>query len=67
MKFSRRSPASSFPPPYEGYASSPLTTAIGKTILAEFCYGGKVTLPADAMTDGDFDHCTELSKCGSNE
>ena len=28
---------------YDGYASCPLTTAIGKTILAEFCYGGKVT------------------------
>ncbi len=34
---------------YDGYASCPLTTAIGKTILAEFCYGGKVTptLPLD--------------------
>jgi sulfide:quinone oxidoreductase len=28
---------------YDGYASCPLTTAIGKTILAEFIYGGKVT------------------------
>jgi sulfide:quinone oxidoreductase len=28
---------------YDGYASCLLTTAIGKTILAEFCYGGKVT------------------------
>ena len=28
---------------YDGYASCPLTTAIGKVILAEFCYGGKVT------------------------
>ena len=31
------------PGTYDGYASCPLTTAIGKTILAEFCYGGKVT------------------------
>ncbi len=30
-------------PGYDGYASCPLTTAIGKTILAEFIYGGKVT------------------------
>jgi len=28
---------------YDGYASCPLTTGIGKTILAEFIYGGKVT------------------------
>ena len=28
---------------YDGYASCPLTTAFGKVILAEFCYGGKVT------------------------
>ncbi len=28
---------------YDGYASCPLTTAMGKTILAEFVYGGKVT------------------------
>ncbi len=28
---------------YDGYASCPLTTAMGKTILAEFIYGGKVT------------------------
>ena len=28
---------------YDGYASCPLTTAIGKVIMAEFCYGGKVT------------------------
>jgi sulfide:quinone oxidoreductase len=28
---------------YDGYASCPLTTALGKTILAEFIYGGKVT------------------------
>ncbi|HEY7662409.1 MAG TPA: FAD/NAD(P)-binding oxidoreductase [Xanthobacteraceae bacterium] len=28
---------------YDGYASCPLTTAFGKTILAEFIYGGKVT------------------------
>lgn len=28
---------------YDGYASCPLTTAVGKTILAEFIYGGKVT------------------------
>ena len=28
---------------YDGYASCPLTTAYGKVILAEFCYGGKVT------------------------
>lgn len=34
---------------YDGYASCPLTTAVGKVILAEFCYGGKVTptLPLD--------------------
>ena len=31
------------PGAYDGYASCPLTTAIGKTILAEFVYGGKVT------------------------
>jgi len=31
------------PGAYDGYASCPLTTAIGKAILAEFCYGGKVT------------------------
>jgi len=30
-------------PGYDGYASCPLTTALGKTILAEFVYGGKVT------------------------
>ncbi len=30
-------------PGYDGYASCPLTTAIGTTILAEFIYGGKVT------------------------
>jgi sulfide:quinone oxidoreductase len=36
-------------PGYDGYASCPLTTAYGKTILAEFIYGGKVTptLPLD--------------------
>lgn len=28
---------------YDGYASCPLTTASGKVIMAEFCYGGKVT------------------------
>ena len=28
---------------YDGYASCPLTTAFGKVIMAEFCYGGKVT------------------------
>jgi sulfide:quinone oxidoreductase len=28
---------------YDGYASCPLTTAIGKVIMAEFIYGGKVT------------------------
>lgn len=34
---------------YDGYASCPLVTAYGKTILAEFIYGGKVTptLPLD--------------------
>ena len=34
---------------YDGYASCPLTTAYGETILAEFIYGGKVTptLPLD--------------------
>lgn len=30
-------------PGYDGYASCPLTTAYGKVIMAEFCYGGKVT------------------------
>ena len=28
---------------YDGYASCPLTTAYNKVIMAEFCYGGKVT------------------------
>ncbi|MEM7468003.1 MAG: FAD/NAD(P)-binding oxidoreductase, partial [Pseudomonadota bacterium] len=28
---------------YDGYASCPLTTAFGKTIIAEFIYGGKPT------------------------
>jgi len=28
---------------YDGYASCPLTTAYKKVIMAEFCYGGKVT------------------------
>jgi sulfide:quinone oxidoreductase len=28
---------------YDGYGSCPLTVAYGKIILAEFCYGGKVT------------------------
>ena len=34
---------------YDGYASCPLTTAYKKVIMAEFCYGGKVTptLPMD--------------------
>ncbi len=34
---------------YDGYASCPLTTAMGKAILAEFVFGGKVTptLPFD--------------------
>jgi len=31
------------PGAYDGYASCPLTTGIGKAILAEFIYGGKVT------------------------
>lgn len=31
------------PGAYDGYASCPLTTALGKAILAEFIYGGKVT------------------------
>lgn len=30
-------------PGYEGYGSCPLTTAIGKVMLAEFSYDGKVT------------------------
>lgn len=36
-------------PGYDGYASCPLTTAYGKVLMAEFCYGGKVTptLPLD--------------------
>ena len=33
----------SLDPGYDGYASCPLTTAYGKVIMAEFCYGGKVT------------------------
>ncbi len=28
---------------YDGYASCPLTTSFGKVLMAEFCYGGKVT------------------------
>jgi sulfide:quinone oxidoreductase len=28
---------------YDGYASCPLTTEYGKVLMAEFCYGGKVT------------------------
>ncbi len=28
---------------YDGYASCPLTTSLGKAIIAEFVYGGKVT------------------------
>ncbi|MDX2142468.1 MAG: FAD/NAD(P)-binding oxidoreductase, partial [Rhodospirillaceae bacterium] len=34
---------------YDGYASCPLTTAYGKTLMAEFIYGGKPTptLPLD--------------------
>ena len=28
---------------YDGYGSCPLTTALGKVMLAEFAYGGKVT------------------------
>jgi sulfide:quinone oxidoreductase len=28
---------------YDGYASCPLTTSLDAVILAEFCYGGKVT------------------------
>lgn len=28
---------------YDGYASCPLTTALGKCMIAEFIYGGKVT------------------------
>jgi sulfide:quinone oxidoreductase len=31
------------PRAYDGYGSCPLTVAYGKIILAEFCYGGKVT------------------------
>ena len=39
----------SLEPGYDGYASCPLTTAVGKVIMAEFVYGGKVTptLPLD--------------------
>ena len=34
---------------YDGYGACPLTVAYGKVMLAEFCYGGKVTpsLPFD--------------------
>jgi sulfide:quinone oxidoreductase len=28
---------------YDGYASCPLTTSVGKIMLAEFCYDGVVT------------------------
>jgi sulfide:quinone oxidoreductase len=28
---------------YDGYASCPLTTSLGKVMLAEFCYDGVVT------------------------
>lgn len=28
---------------YDGYGSCPLTTAYGEVVMAEFCYGGKVT------------------------
>ena len=28
---------------YDGYGSCPLTVALGKIVLAEFAYGGKVT------------------------
>ena len=28
---------------YDGYGACPLTVAYGKVMLAEFCYGGKVT------------------------
>ncbi len=31
------------PAAYDGYGSCPLTTAYGRVVLAEFCYGGKVT------------------------
>lgn len=31
------------PASYDGYGSCPLTVALGKTVLAEFAYGGKVT------------------------
>lgn len=30
-------------PTYDGYASCPLTTSLGKVMLAEFCYDGVVT------------------------
>ncbi len=41
---------------YDGYASCPLTTAIGKVIMAEFIYGGKVTptLPLDPSQERSF-------------
>ncbi len=41
---------------YDGYASCPLTTAIGKAIMAEFIYGGKVTptLPLDPSKERGF-------------
>jgi sulfide:quinone oxidoreductase len=40
-------------PGYDGYASCPLTTALGKVIMAEFIYGGKVTptLPLDPAAE----------------
>lgn len=41
---------------YDGYASCPLTTAMGKVIMAEFIYGGKVTptLPLDPSRERGF-------------
>jgi sulfide:quinone oxidoreductase len=37
---------------YDGYASCPLTTAVGKAIIAEFVYGGKVTPTLPALNPG---------------
>lgn len=41
---------------YDGYGSCPLTTALGKTMIAEFTYGGKVTptLPLDPGKESRF-------------
>jgi sulfide:quinone oxidoreductase len=41
---------------YDGYASCPLTTSVGKVMLAEFCYDGVITpsFPADPRVPRKF-------------